>query len=173
MARSIISLRSQAPARAISALTRSAFKVLSLSASAPQMPMMLSASLVAAAATQGAGSACGSVKGSAPVANAPCGSAIHRTEAAAVVQISAVKVPRIDWSYPCPGRGAAHLALLRRAGTHTFITAMGPGSAAHHAASAARCAASGARAARPLTHFQRHAAIDHQLDAGDVFRLVR
>src|SRR6266404_1827630 len=44
----------------------------------------------------------------------------------------------------CPGPGATRLALLRRAGTHN-VTLMDPGSAAHRAARAARCAASGAR----------------------------
>jgi hypothetical protein len=43
----------------------------------------------------------------------------------------------------CPGRGAAHLAVHRRAGTHGYQA--DPGSAAHHAADAARCAASGER----------------------------
>ena len=47
----------------------------------------------------------------------------------------------------CPGRGAASFIMHRKAGTHTFIVQpMGPGSAAHHAATVARCAASGARA---------------------------
>jgi hypothetical protein len=46
----------------------------------------------------------------------------------------------------CPGRGAAFFMPLRRTGTvpNTGVR-NGPGSAAHHAASAARCAASGAR----------------------------
>src|SRR6267143_3476307 len=37
------------------------------------------------------------------------------------------------------------VTLLRRAGTTRQLKFMGPGSAAHHAATAARCAASGAR----------------------------
>ena len=46
----------------------------------------------------------------------------------------------------CPGRGAAFFMPLRRAGTlPTTGVRYGPGLAAHHAASAARCAASGAR----------------------------
>src|SRR5438876_5195833 len=45
----------------------------------------------------------------------------------------------------CPGRGAAFFMLLRRAGTHPECISWAPGSAAHHAARAARCAASGAR----------------------------
>src|ERR1700692_2917266 len=61
---------------------RSAFKVFSLSASAPQTATILSSSLAAIAATQGAGSACGSVGGSVLVAaNAPCGSDAHRIKA--------------------------------------------------------------------------------------------
>src|SRR5258706_757591 len=51
----------------------------------------------------------------------------------------------------CPGRGPPHLALLRRAGTHVLALTVGPGSAAHHAAKAARRAAAGERrAATPL-----------------------
>src|SRR3982074_2006501 len=46
----------------------------------------------------------------------------------------------------CPGRDAALLALLRRTGTVPNTGVLyGPGSAAHHAEEAARCAASGAR----------------------------
>jgi hypothetical protein len=46
----------------------------------------------------------------------------------------------------CPGRGAAFFMPLRRAGTVPSAgIRYGPGSAAHHAASAARCAASGER----------------------------
>jgi hypothetical protein len=46
----------------------------------------------------------------------------------------------------CPGRGAASFTMHRRAGTHREPTqSIGPGSAAHHAARAARRAASGAR----------------------------
>ena len=54
------------------------------------------------------------------------------------------------WDSACPGRGAAFLTLLRRAGTHQCFhhAAVGPGSAAHHTAKAARCAASGARDVR-------------------------
>ena len=46
---------------------------------------------------------------------------------------------------PCPGRGAAFFMPLRRTGIPVKYSKLGPGSAAHHAASAARCAASGAR----------------------------
>jgi hypothetical protein len=50
----------------------------------------------------------------------------------------------------CPGRGAAFFTMHRRAGTQgDAASIMGPGSAAHHAARAARCAASGARAPYP------------------------
>jgi hypothetical protein len=46
----------------------------------------------------------------------------------------------------CPGRGAAFFTLLRRTGTvMDTVFRYGPGSAAHHAARAARCAASGER----------------------------
>jgi hypothetical protein len=45
----------------------------------------------------------------------------------------------------CPGRGAAFFMPLRRAGTPVKYSKLGPGSAAHHAARAVRCAASGAR----------------------------
>jgi hypothetical protein len=45
----------------------------------------------------------------------------------------------------CPGRGAAFFMPLRRTGTPVKYSKLGPGSAAHHAARAARCAASGAR----------------------------
>src|SRR6266581_8873959 len=62
---------------------RSALKVLSLSTSAPQMAMILSSSLAAAAATQGAGSTCGSVTGSALVARACCGGAAQSIQAIA------------------------------------------------------------------------------------------
>src|SRR5712691_9902737 len=62
---------------------RSALNVLSLSTSAPQMAMILSASLAAAAATQGAGSTCGSVTGSALVARACCGGAAQSIQAIA------------------------------------------------------------------------------------------
>src|SRR5882757_1324783 len=77
---------------------RSAFKAFSLSTSAPQLAMMRSASLAVAAATQGAGSACGWVDGSVPVALAPCGSAAHSRQAAAAVRISAARQNRIDFS---------------------------------------------------------------------------
>jgi hypothetical protein len=62
------------------------------------MAMILSASLAAAAATQGAGSTCGSVTGSVLVANAWCGSVAHRTEATATLRIRAEKPSRIDLS---------------------------------------------------------------------------
>jgi hypothetical protein len=45
----------------------------------------------------------------------------------------------------CPGRGAAFFMPLRRTGTPVKYSKLGPGSAPHHAARAARCAASGAR----------------------------
>src|SRR5712671_2559797 len=46
----------------------------------------------------------------------------------------------------CPGRGATHLAVRRRAGTQkSAAVLLDGGSAAHHAATAARCAASGER----------------------------
>ena len=45
----------------------------------------------------------------------------------------------------CLGRGAAFFMPLRRAGTPVCSSKLGPGSAADHAARAARCAASGAR----------------------------
>ena len=45
----------------------------------------------------------------------------------------------------CPGRGAAFFMPLRRTGTPVKYSKLAPGSAAHHAARAARCAASGAR----------------------------
>ena len=45
----------------------------------------------------------------------------------------------------CPGRDAAFFMPLRRTGTPVRYSKLGPGSAAHHAARAARCAASGAR----------------------------
>src|ERR1700716_185951 len=49
-----------------------------------------------------------------------------------------------EWAGRVP-RGAAFFTLLRRAGTHTWLSKLDPGSAARHAARAARCAASGAR----------------------------
>src|SRR5258708_2748201 len=54
----------------------------------------------------------------------------------------------------CPGRGAAFFMPLRRTGTvpNTGVRA-GPGSAAPHAASAARCAASGARSLVRMRRF--------------------
>ena len=48
----------------------------------------------------------------------------------------------------CPGRGAAFFMPLRRAGTPVMDSKLDPGSAAHHAARAVRCAASGARKRR-------------------------
>src|SRR6266702_260332 len=69
---------------------RSAFKVLSLSISAPQMATILSASLAAVAATQGAGSICGSVTGSALVASTLCGSAPHSTTAIVAIDANLV-----------------------------------------------------------------------------------
>ena len=45
----------------------------------------------------------------------------------------------------CPGRGAAFFMPLRRTGTPVRSIKLGPGSAAHRFARAARCAASGAR----------------------------
>ncbi|MEA2939936.1 MAG: hypothetical protein QOD09_465 [Bradyrhizobium sp.] len=45
----------------------------------------------------------------------------------------------------CPGRGAAFFMPLRRTGTPVRYSKLRPGSAAHHGARAARCAASGAR----------------------------
>src|SRR5260370_36416646 len=65
------------------ALRRSVLNVLSLSTSAPQMAMTLSSSWAAAAATQGAGSTCGSVTGSALVARACCGGAAQSIQAIA------------------------------------------------------------------------------------------
>jgi hypothetical protein len=54
----------------------------------------------------------------------------------------------------CPGRGAAFFMPLRRAGTVPSTgVCNGPGSAAHHAARAARCAASGARRLGRLRRF--------------------
>src|SRR5260370_40304967 len=46
---------------------------------------------------------------------------------------------------PCPGRTAARSAAVRNRVTYA-VGELGPGPAAHHAASAARCAASGERA---------------------------
>src|ERR1700681_1714596 len=77
---------------------RSARNVLSLSTSTPQMAMIPSASLAAAAARQGAGSICGFVTGSVLVANAWCGGVAHRTEATAKLRIRAEKQSRIDLS---------------------------------------------------------------------------
>src|ERR1700692_4149533 len=54
------------------------------------MAMTLSASPAAAAATQGAGSACGSVAGSVPVANATRGNAAASSNATAAINNSAV-----------------------------------------------------------------------------------
>src|SRR6266849_4574610 len=62
-----------------------------------------------------------------------------------VIPDSIFKQPTLDTT-SCPGRGAAFFTLLRRAGTQDGAQCkMDPGSAAHHAARAARCAASGAR----------------------------
>src|ERR1700738_3141938 len=100
MARSIRSLRSYAPARALSALMRSAFDVFSLSTRAPQMAMILSASLDAAAATQGAGSICGSVTGSVPVARAAGGSAAHKRDLTAALWTKDAKQRCIELFIP-------------------------------------------------------------------------
>src|SRR5260370_9891579 len=95
MARSIISLRSKAPPRAISALMRSARSVFSLSISAPQVLTVLSLSSAAAASTRhGGGSINKSLAGAAPAADAPCESATHRTDAKTALVI--LKQPRID-----------------------------------------------------------------------------
>src|SRR5258708_21894530 len=83
MARSIMFLRAKASPRAISALTRSALTVFSLSIKAPQTSMLLSYSCDAAAATHGAGSTWGSLAGSAPVARACEAASAHRRHAAA------------------------------------------------------------------------------------------
>jgi hypothetical protein len=61
-------------------------------------------------------------------------------------------ISRLQGSRPgneasCPGRGAAFFTRLRRSGTHRRRPHMCPGSAAHHDARAACCAASGARTA--------------------------
>jgi hypothetical protein len=54
--------------------------------------------------------------------------------------------PRGTRRFSCPGRGAASFPLLRRAGTNpTPPLHGGPDSAAHHAATVAHWAASGAR----------------------------
>src|SRR5258708_12777409 len=74
---------------------RSTFNVFSSSISAPQMAMILSASLDAAAATHGAGWAGGSVEVSAPVADALCGDAAHMTKATVTFRTSVVKHNRI------------------------------------------------------------------------------
>jgi hypothetical protein len=58
--------------------------------------MILSASSAAAAATQGAGSTCGSVAGSVPVANAPGDDAAHSRAPAAAFRIGFKKIRRID-----------------------------------------------------------------------------
>jgi hypothetical protein len=51
-----------------------------------------------------------------------------------------------DLGVSCPGRSAALLQrCIRRAGTNEDDDAVDPGSAAHHAATVARCAASGER----------------------------
>src|SRR6266851_4673152 len=77
---------------------RSARSVLSLSTSAPQTAMILSASSAAAAATHGAGSICGSVTGSVPVAQAWYAGAAHRTDASATLRIRPDKPSRINLS---------------------------------------------------------------------------
>jgi hypothetical protein len=81
-----MSLRPKAAPRAISALMRSALAIFSFSISAPQAPMILSSSLDAAAAVQGAGSICTSF-GSAPVAKALGESAAHSSETAAILRM--------------------------------------------------------------------------------------
>src|SRR6476646_9319775 len=83
MARSIMSLRAKASPRAISALTRSALAIFSLSIKAPQTSMLLSYSCDTAAATHGDGSTCKSLAGSAPVARACEAASAHRRHAAA------------------------------------------------------------------------------------------
>src|SRR6266478_5913113 len=75
---------------------RSALGVLSLSTSAPQTAMILSASSAAAAARHGAGSICGSVTGSLPVAQAWYADAAHRTDASATLRIRPDKPSRIN-----------------------------------------------------------------------------
>src|SRR5437879_6535165 len=98
---------------------RSAFNVFSSSISAPQMAMILSASLDAAAATHGAGWASGSVEGSVPVADALRGDAAHMTEATVTFRTSVVKHNRIDLPSEPPlrldGRAQATLARIRAA----------------------------------------------------------
>ncbi len=74
---------------------RSALAVFSLSIKAPHAATILSSSLAAIAATQGAGSAGGTVAGSAPVATAPCGSAANKTTANMAFRIEAMGRDRI------------------------------------------------------------------------------
>src|ERR1700730_19046625 len=75
---------------------RSALSVLSLSTSATQAAMILSASSAAAAATHGAGSICGSVTGALPVAHAWYAGAAHSTDASATLRIRPDKPSRIN-----------------------------------------------------------------------------
>src|ERR1700674_5555719 len=77
---------------------RSALRVLSLSTRAPQTAMILSSSSAAAAATHGAGSICGSVTGSVPVAQAWYAGAAHSTDASATLRIRPDKPSRINLS---------------------------------------------------------------------------
>src|SRR5579871_3569116 len=121
---------------------RSAFAVFSLSINAPHTATTLSSSLAAIAAKHGAGSIGGSARGSAPVASATQGAIVI----ARSVSDEAIQQALVMLS---PGllRGAYHRAALR-------VDPLARND--------------GALSARPACK----AAIDHELDAGDIFRLV-
>src|SRR5450432_1759761 len=98
MARSISSLRLNMAARAISALMRSGFAVLSLSIRPPHSAAILSSSLADMAAKHGAGSIAGSLSGSVPVAKPRLEKAVHAsretTAAIRILKQSRIKSPQ-------------------------------------------------------------------------------
>src|ERR1700734_3156997 len=114
MARSIWSLRSKAPARAISALMRSALEVFSPSISGPQLAMILSSSWASAAAKQGAGSIGGEVAGSGPSLAVLCDSAATSTAATAQLWIGDERASRIEPFSRRPGEGRDPYAVSSR-----------------------------------------------------------
>src|SRR5882724_1253937 len=159
---------------------RSGFGAFSLPITAPQLAMILSSSLAVRAAMQGVESICSSVDGSVPVA-ANTADAAHTAVAIAALTISVVKRWRIDLpaSVSRTRRGA-----LRRSAEPgpTFAVALWTPDQQRTtpqdiARRDARERADGAaqhpgHARRSLIHLQRNAAVDHQFDAGDVFRFV-
>src|ERR1700737_2760044 len=151
---------------------RSAFDAFSLPISTPQLPMILSSSLAVRAATQGADSICSSADGSVPVAACIAwGSTANSKVDIVKFRISFAKACRIEFPtnrrrFNTTASPQINLILRSRASLR------GVSEDSHTGAPWFETARAPPDHGEISIHLQRDAAVDHQFDAGDVFRFV-